>query len=262
MSADRSNAREQAAFFESLHRGNPEPFSYSVRGIERLRHAWVAREASKLAPRRFVDVGCSRGQLTAQLAALGGELLAVDVSPTALMAARNHLRDSSVSLLAGNAMSIPIADGRVDLVIASDGLYSWNLDAGERDQALGELRRIVVPGGHLLFTEHTRPRRFLDLVRQIEQNGLTIVWVRYFYDRPWYQVESWFKSVQGHRWVSAARRSLRIARLLQLVGTVIGRRASRHVCVLARRPLGDSAARRLNCAQGSTLRIPMAPFCP
>jgi hypothetical protein len=106
----------------------------------------------------------------------------------------------------------------MDLVIASDGIFSWNLDSGEQQAALRELRRITRADGALLLTEHARKHRFPEFLRQIERSGLRIVWVRYLYDRPWYQIESWFKAVQHWRWVQAARSSVAIARGLCMLG--------------------------------------------
>jgi len=138
-------------------------------------------------------------------------------------------------LAAGSALALPIADGRVDFVVAADGIYSWNLETLDRDQCLSEIHRVLAPSGRALFTEHTRPFRFRELIQQIARNGFTVDRVDYLYDRPWYQVESWFKAVQTTSWVRAARNSERIARLLQRIGRIYGPGASRHVCVLARK---------------------------
>jgi len=232
-----TNAAFQADFFEALHRETDEPFSYSTRAVERLRHEWTVGQIAKAAHTgdHVLDLGCSRGQLTALLAQLPVQLTAIDVAPTALAAANERVARHPVSWAAGSVMALPIACGQVDLVVAADGIYSWNLETRERDRCLCEIRRVLVPSGRALFTEHTRPFRFPELVQQITRNGFTIEWVDYLYDRPWYQVESWFKAVQGTSWVRAARNSVRIARLLQHIGRMLGPRASRHICVLARK---------------------------
>jgi len=230
-----SNATLQADFFEALHREADEPFSYSSRAIERLRHEWTVREVAKVGHGRVLDLGCSRGQLTALLAQLPVELTAIDVAPTALAAANQRISGEAVRFAAGSAMALPIAAGQVDLVVAADGIYSWNLETLERDQCLSEIHRVLAPSGRALFTEHTRPFLFPEFLQQITRNGFAVEWVDYLYDRPWYQVESWFKAVQGTSWVRAARNSEAIARLLQRIGRTLGPRASRHVCALARK---------------------------
>jgi SAM-dependent methyltransferase len=232
-----TNAAFQADFFEALHRETDEPFSYSTRAVERLRHEWTVGQIAKAAHTgdHVLDLGCSRGQLTALLAQLPIQLTAIDVAPTALAAANERVSGHGVRLAAGSAMDLPIGRGEIDLVVAADGIYSWNLDTLERDRCLCEIHRVLAPSGRALFTEHTRPFRFPEFIQQITRNGFIIERVDYLYDRPWYQVESWFKAVQGTAWVRAARNSERIARLLQRVGRMYGPRASRHVCVLARR---------------------------
>jgi SAM-dependent methyltransferase len=230
-----TNAELQAEFFEALHRKNEEPFSYSIRAVEQLRHEWIVERVGALARGRVLDLGCSRGQLTASLAELPVQLTAVDVAPSALAAATERARRRPVGFLAGSAMALPIGSGQMDFIVAADGIYSWNLDARERDRCLSEIRRVLAPAGRVLFTEHTRSRRFGEFVQQIARNGFAIEWVDYLYDRPWYQVESWFKALQGSTWVRAARRSDRIARFLRRIGRLLGPGASRHVCVLARK---------------------------
>jgi len=229
------NATLQAEFFETLHRGTEEPFSYSTRAVEQLRHGWIVEHVAEVAHGRVLDLGCSRGQLTASLANLPVELTAVDVAPSAIVAASGRTRQHAVRFLAGNALALPIASGQMDFVVAADGIYSWNLDVLDRDRCLGEIRRVLKPAGRVLFTEHTRAHRFAEFTRQIERNGFTIEWLDYLYDRPWYQIESWFKLLQGTSWVRAARRNDSIARLLRGIGRLIGPGASRHVCVMARK---------------------------
>jgi len=136
---------------------------------------------------------------------------------------------------AASALALPIASGGMDFVVAADGIYSWNLESRDRNRCLGEIHRILVASGRVLFTEHTRAFRFAEFVAEIERHDFEIERVDYLYDRPWYQVESWFKMLQGTSWVRSARRSDAIARFLQRVGRVFGPRASRHVCVLARK---------------------------
>ena len=89
------------------------------------------------------------------------------------------------------------------------------------------------PGGHALLTEHTRPERFEEFIGGIAKSSLRIVDVRYLYDRPWYRFESWFAAIREWRPVKRLLRSVGLARALQAVGRLFGRRASRHVCVIA-----------------------------
>src|SRR5205814_5653011 len=69
-----------------------EPWEYSERGVERLRHARIAELARSFHATRTLDLGCSLGQLTGKLAELPGRLFAADLSPTAVIRARENIR--------------------------------------------------------------------------------------------------------------------------------------------------------------------------
>lgn len=220
--------------FERLHRSEQEPWMFGARAAEILRHEWIVETAKRLAPATTLDLGCTVGQLTQRLAEALPGVSAIDVAPTAVQTARSRT-SSAATFSAGSATSLPIASECFDLVIAADGIYSWNLAPADRAEAVREIRRIVRPGRHALFTEHTRPHRFGDFVREIETSGLRVIRVDYLYDRPWYQFESWLRAVQGSSFARAVRRNVPIARALRSVGRMIGPNASRHICVLAER---------------------------
>jgi ubiquinone/menaquinone biosynthesis C-methylase UbiE len=232
-SPESAAARE---YFENFHRDVSEPWSFSERAAEILRHDWIAATVLRLdpAPRRTLDIGCSLGQLTARLAKMI-DVYAIDVSPTALMHARQRVSSESVVFLAGTATDIPIASERFDIAVASDGLYSWNLSPEDRTLALRELHRVLRPRGQILLTEHMRPERFAEFIAEVRASPLRVLSVGYLYDRPWYQFESWLRAVQGTFIARALRRNLTIARVLQSIGRHIGPIASRHICVLAMR---------------------------
>lgn len=219
--------------FEELHRSEQEPWMFGARAAEILRHEWIVEAAQRLTPERTLDVGCTVGQLTHRLAAALPGVSAIDVAPTAVQAARRTA--SNATFTAGSVTSLPIASEAFDLVVAADGIYSWNLEPADRASAVREIRRVLRPGGHAIFTEHTRPARFAEFIAEIEQSSLRIVRVDYLYDRPWYQFESWLRAVQGFSAARLVRRNVPVARALRAVGRVIGPRASRHICVLAER---------------------------
>ena len=229
-------------YFENLHRDVAEPWSFSERAAEILRHDWIASTMLRLdpAPRRTLDIGCSLGQLTARLAKSMADVYAIDLSTTALKRARRRVSSEHVTFLAGSATDIPIASATFDMAVASDGLYSWNLSSEERNIALRELHRVLMPRGQILLTEYMRPERFTDFIAEVRASPLRVLSLGYLYDRPWYQFESWLRAVQGSSIARALRRNLTIARLLQRVGRRFGPTASRHIWLLAMR---DPSAR-------------------
>lgn len=231
--------------FEAVHAAGDEPWSFSARAVERLRHERIAALVATLGPRRVLDLGCSLGQLTAHLAALPAEMYAMDLSATAVRRARGRLRGDEPSssprparlpgFLCGSATQLPFGPGTFDVVVASDGLFSWQLDAPERAAALAQIHGVLAPGGHAILTDHMRSAQFAGFVDAVRASPLRVARVTYLYDRPCYQFESWLRAVNHWRGAQALRRSMPLARVLCAAGRLIGPAASRHICVVATR---------------------------
>ena len=244
--------------FDALHRDGEEPWAFSERGVERLRHRRVAELARALladapgappagAPRRVLELGCSLGEMTARLAerlaGLPAELYAVDLAPTAVHRARARWRGPGAppvpnvvpDFAVASATRLPFAPRAFDVVVASDGLYSWQLGEAERAAALREIHGALVPGGHAVLTEHMRPERFAAFVAEVRASPLRVARVTYLHDRPCYQFEGWLKAIRHWRVARALRRSEGLARALSVLGRPFGPAGSRHVCVVATR---------------------------
>jgi len=206
--------------------------------VERLRHARIVELARSFHAFRMLDLGCSLGQLTSGLAALPGSVFAVDLSPTAVARSRKNVRVSRgtvVQFAAARSTALPFREAEFELVIASDGLYSWDILRDERIVALGEIHRVMAPGGRAILSEHMRSQRFGEFAAEIEASPLSVESVLYLYDRPAYQFESLLKGIQKLKFARALRRSIRIARVLSGAGRLFGTRGARHICVIARK---------------------------
>jgi ubiquinone/menaquinone biosynthesis C-methylase UbiE len=226
-----------ARHLESLYASGEEPWAFSERGVEVLRHERLVALTCSLRPRRVLDVGCSLGQLTWRLAAHGFAVTAVDVSPSAVARAGGAVRGAPPAarpeFVGGSALALPFEAEAFDLVLASDGLRSWQLAPADRRAAVEEMRRVVRRGGHVIFTEHLRPEGFGAFVDELRASPLAVDRVLLFHDRPCYQFEGLLKRVRHTAIGRRLRRSTRIARVLCALGRVVGPRASRHVCVIA-----------------------------
>lgn len=225
--------------FEQLHAVGHEPWSFSERGVERLRHERLTALVRSLAPRRLLDLGCSLGQMTARLAALPADVYAMDISPTAIGRARERLASGPAArrprFVSGSATALPFGPRSFDVILASDGLYGWQLGDADRATALREIHGALTAGGHAVLTDHMRPDLFARFVEEIAASPLRVVRVMYLHDRPCYQFESWLRAIAHWRPARAARRSTRLARALCTLGRVFGPAGSRHICVLAAR---------------------------
>jgi demethylmenaquinone methyltransferase/2-methoxy-6-polyprenyl-1,4-benzoquinol methylase len=116
--------------------------------------AWrrATRNALALRPgERVLDVGAGTGVSTAALARSGAYAVGADLSLGMLRAGRRARPD--VSLLAGDALALPFADGAFDAVTISFALRN----VVDVDAALRELARVTRPGGRLVICEFSHP---------------------------------------------------------------------------------------------------------
>jgi ubiquinone/menaquinone biosynthesis C-methylase UbiE len=100
---------------------------------------------------RILDVGCGDAALAVALADRGGIVTGVDADRRMLAAgrARAEARGVAVHLLQGDIRALPFPDGSFDIVVAVTVLCFMD-DAA---RAVGEMARVLRPGGRLLIGE-------------------------------------------------------------------------------------------------------------
>lgn len=144
-----------AGVFERLHAGTDDPWGVQDRFYERRKRS----VALALLPReRFaatLELGCSIGVLSADLAARSDSLLALDISPTAIAAAQQRLADYSAA--AARVASVPRdwPAGTFDLIVISEVGYFLT-----RTQLLDVVARAVAsltPDGVVLLCHWRHP---------------------------------------------------------------------------------------------------------
>jgi SAM-dependent methyltransferase len=135
---------DQLEFDERQSRAVEE--TYATRDIVEQRRATLA-ELGLQAGERVVDVGCGPGYLCAEMAAAGAAVVGVDPSPAMLALAER--RGSGVELLRGDALSLPVEDGRFDAAVSTQ-VYEYVADI---EGALREVARVLRPGGRLLILD-------------------------------------------------------------------------------------------------------------
>ena len=101
-----------------------------------------------------VDIGAGTGLLTLALADRVSRVWAVDISPAMtqyLEAKAASAGFDNIDVVVSSAVSLPLVDASADLVV-SNYCFHHLPDAG-KEQALLEARRVLRPGGRLVFAD-------------------------------------------------------------------------------------------------------------
>jgi len=113
----------------------------------------LARALLQLAPRaRYCDLGVGDGQLTMMLAGVADRVTAVDLSLEMLsqLTARARAKGiDNIETVEGEIEDLPLPDASHDVCVMSQALHH----AVSPLRALGEARRILVPGGRLVVLD-------------------------------------------------------------------------------------------------------------
>ena len=151
-----------AEYFEQLYAADQDPWDFRTSDYERRKYAATVAAVADLAPiGRGLEVGCSIGELTAHLAPLCRELVAIDCSPTAAARARERLAALPQVRVEVRCAPDSLPEGPFDLIVCSEVLYYWS--APLLRTALGRLRALLAPGGALLAVHWRGPVRHYPL---------------------------------------------------------------------------------------------------
>ena len=151
MNDDRSHRAET---FDALYRDNGDPWNVTTSDYERRKFALtLAALPSERQFRSILDIGCSFGTLTHQLARAGDTVTAIDVSQEAIGKAREH-GTGEVAFLCGEIPDDWPA-GRYDLIVMSEILYFLSQD--ELIQTADKAMRDLSSRGLCLLVNWTGP---------------------------------------------------------------------------------------------------------
>lgn len=113
-----------AEHFERLYSTNPDPWGYCSSDYEREKYAdTLASLPTGRSLEEVLEVGCSIGVFTSQLATRCGRVLGLDFSPTALALARERTNDLANVQLREARFPEQAPEGPWDLVVCSEVLY-------------------------------------------------------------------------------------------------------------------------------------------
>ena len=107
-------------------------------GRDTMRALMLSRLPADLRGARVLDAGCGAGQMTAELAARGADVVAVDISPALVDIARARLPVQDAARVTFASGDMTADHGRFDYVLAMDSLiYYGTTDITAALQRLG-----------------------------------------------------------------------------------------------------------------------------
>jgi ubiquinone/menaquinone biosynthesis C-methylase UbiE len=108
---------------------------------------------------RVLDVGCGSGEVTllAKTRTKGGQVYGIDPAPEMIAVARKKAgrRGLEVDFRVGVIESLPFEESTMDVVTSS--LMMHHLPEALKVRGLGEIYRVLKPGGRLLIADFMRP---------------------------------------------------------------------------------------------------------
>jgi ubiquinone/menaquinone biosynthesis C-methylase UbiE len=122
---------------------------------------------------RVLEIGVGSGLNLPFYSQRVRQVIGLEPSPKLIaLARRTQHAAASAQFIEGSAEEIPLKDGTIDTVV-----MTWTLcSIPDASRALGEIRRVLKPGGRLLFAEHGRAPE--PNVAQW-QDRLTPMWKRF-----------------------------------------------------------------------------------
>lgn len=151
----RRTASIEPEWFEALYRDKGDPWSFETSDYERTKYDHTLESLPRPCYARTLELGCANGVLTERLAARCDLLVAVDVSETALAAARKRCAGLPQVRLERRRLPAEWPDGPFDLILISEVAYYW--DDADLARAAERLRATLGSGGDLLLVHWLGP---------------------------------------------------------------------------------------------------------
>ena len=139
-----------------------------------LDRRWKARLAADADPRpgeRALDLACGTGDISFEIAERGARVIGLDITARMIEIARakSRIGRARAVFLVGDMMSLPFPDGRFDVATVGYGIRN----VPTIDIALGEIYRVLTPGGRVLSLDFNRPPN--RMIRAVYLAYLTVV---------------------------------------------------------------------------------------
>lgn len=136
-------------------------------------HAFWARWGAR-ASAPILEVTAGSGRATVALASAGTKpVVALDLAPAMLERLVDRVRGTRlpVQAVAGDMTRLPFSPERFGLVVIPFNSFAELVEAPEREAALNEMHRVLVPGGRAIVTLHDPVRRRQTLDGEVRRLG-------------------------------------------------------------------------------------------
>lgn len=158
---DHLDVPERKRFYNERHFAEAAPrYDVATRAMSLFRDAsWKARLVEALPPVRAplcVDIACGTGDVAFLLAERypEGRVAGLDIAEPMLAIARDRNRSPNLRFLRQDMCAIDFPEESADIVTGSYALRN----APDLPRAVGEIRRILKPGGTAAFLDFSKPR--------------------------------------------------------------------------------------------------------
>lgn len=140
-------------WFEQLYAREGDPWDFTTSPYEAAKYDRTLAALPRSRYARALEVGCANGVFTERLAPRCDDLLAVDVSDTALAAARARCAALPQVRFARAVLPTEAPAGPFDAVLLSEVVYYWDL--ADVARVATWLARAVASGGDMLLVHWT-----------------------------------------------------------------------------------------------------------
>lgn len=142
-------------YFDDIYDKSLDPWNFETSEYEAEKYHHTLASLPRARYARALEIGCSIGVLTHQLASRCDELLGVDVSERALAIARQ--RCANLPQVNFDRIQVPVEmpEGPFDLVVLSEVVYFWQREDLER--AANLLIERQSSRAHLILVHYTPP---------------------------------------------------------------------------------------------------------
>lgn len=239
--------KDYNTWFETEYSSTTEPWEYSHRAAELYRHIYTVQQIRRYnaEPQTLLELACSKGLMTELLIPLSHSIYATDVSLTAVKACKQRCHtiaeknNCHIEYFITTTPGLPFADNSFDVVTVCDGLVGWWFSEEQIQLALKDIYRVLKKGGIAILTDYLLQEPNKNVFKEYENNirsgPFSIMEISFLYDIPWYKLESFLKKTGLERKLGGLLTSIPLAKTLNSIGRLIGRKAARHIVMVVRK---------------------------